>query len=496
MSPPSTPAQPKRRRSVLPKILLGGLLLAGTGTFVLRKKLEPQGGGLKLVAAAASTQSLSAPVVLAPFMQEVVERGEVSSSSNVEIRCMVQGKALTGTTILEIVPEGTYVKEGDFLVRLDDSTIKADLVQQQIAANTSRALEVEALAEFDAAKLALEEYESGTYLQDKGVMENERFVAQENMRRAEEYLRYSLRLAERGYVTSVQLDADRFAVDKARNELENVTTKLRVLERFTKVKTINRLKANVETAEARWRSRQNSHDLDEDRLKSLEDQLTKCVIKAPNAGQVVYANPPAGEPLVAEGKQVRERQIIIRLPDPKRMQVLARINESRIDRVRVGMVSRIRMDAFPNQVLKGMVRSVSEYPLPAASPYNTVKEYGAEITIEEPPSGARSGMTAQVSIEVEKLERALQVPVQSVLERGKRFFCVVQEDDGLAAREVRVGSANEQSVVITGGLSEGEQVILNPQSVESRLELPDVAAKADFKDAAARKTPRLADASR
>ena len=491
MNPP-TPK--KSRKSFLLKILLGSLLLLGSGTFFLRKKLESPGGALKL--SGVTSQPITAPAVMAAFLQEVVERGEVSSSSNVEIRCLVQGKALTGTTILEIVPEGSYVKEGDFLVRLDDSALRADLVQQQIAANTSRALEVEALAEFDAAKLALEEYESGTYLQDKGVIESERFVAQENMRRAEEYLRYSLRLAERGYVTSVQLDADRFAVEKARNELENVTTKLRVLDRFTKIKTINRLKANVETAEARWRSRQNSHDLDEDRLKSLEDQLTKCVIKAPSPGQVVYANPPAGEPLIAEGKQVRERQIIIRLPDPKRMQVLARINESRIDRVRVGMVSKIRMDAFPNHVLSGTVRSVSEYPLPAASPYNTIKEYGAEITIDEAPPGARSGMTAQVSIEVEKLEKVLQVPVQSVLERGKRFFCVVQEEEGLVAREVSVGSANEQVVVITTGLAEGDQVILNPQSVEARLELPDVAGKFEPKEPATRKSPQLADASR
>ena len=63
---------------------------------------------------------------------------------------------------------------------------------------------------------------------------------------------------------------------------------------------------------------------------------------------MVYANAgSSGEPLIAEGKLVRERQIIIRLPDPKRMQVIARVNESRIDRVKIGMPVRIRLDAFP-----------------------------------------------------------------------------------------------------------------------------------------------------
>lgn len=475
---------------------LAGLLLLGSvlGYAIFRTK--PSAPNAKYV---ADTPPMTSPAITAPFLQEVLERGEVSSSSNVEVRCQVQSKSLTGTPILEIVPEGTYVQEGDFLLRLDDSPIQADLVQQQIACNSSRALEVEGLADYEAAKLALEEYESGTFLQEKGLLESERFVAQENLRRAEEYLSYSIRLADRGYVTGVQLEADRFAVEKARKELENSTTKLEVLHRFTKLKTTNRLKANVETAEARWRSRQNSHNLDEERLKNLEDQLAKCHILAPTSGQVVYANLPSGEPLIAEGKPVRERQIIVRLPDPKRMQVLARINESRIDRVKVGMNAKIRMDAFPNLVLTGKVRSVSEYPLPAASPYSTIKEYGAEITIDDAPPGARSGMTAQAAIEVERLENVLQVPVQAVLERGKRFFCVVESEGEITAREVKVGSANEQSVVISSGLDEGEQVVLAPQSFESKLPLPKVAKKVDTsgpKASGRGKAPQLADAAR
>jgi RND family efflux transporter MFP subunit len=339
----------------------------------------------------------------------------------------------------------------------------------------------------------------GTFLQEKGLLESEQFVAKENLRRAEEYLNYSIRLADRGYVTGVQLEADRFAVEKARKELENSTTKLNVLHRFTKLKTVNRLKAGVETAQARWRSRQNSHNLDEERLKNLEDQLKKCRVLAPTSGQVVYANLPTGEPLIAEGKPVRERQIMVRLPDPKRMQVLARINESRIDKVRVGMRANIRMDAFPNTLLSGTVRSVSEYPLPAASVYNTIKEYGAEITIDDAPPGARSGMTAQASIEVERRESALQVPVQAVLERGKRFYCVVENEGEISAKEVKVGSANEQFVIISSGLEEGEQVVLAPQTFESKLALPKVVKKADHagpKAAGRGKAPQLADASR
>jgi hypothetical protein len=93
----------------------------------------------------------------------------------------------------------------------------------------------------------------------------------------------------------------------------------------------------------------------------------------------------------------------------------------------------------------------------------------------------------------------LQVPVQAVLERGKRFFCVVEADGEIVAKEVKVGSANEQSVIISSGLDEGEQVVLAPQTYEGKLSLPKVAKKSDPSATRAGgrgKPPQLADATR
>ena len=471
---PSRPPLTKRQLQILGGITVLVCLFA----WGLPKKNSKSGS--RSAAAAKSlvpTGPMTATANVRPYVEEVVERGEVASSSNVEIRCMVQSKSALGTPIIEIVPEGTYVQKGDFLVKLDDSSLQADLVQQRITCHTTRALLTEARADSEAAELAYNEYESGTFKQELGVVESERFVAQENLRRSEEYLRYSMKLASKGYVTEVQLEADKFAVEKARKELENSSTKLEVLHRFTKVKTINRLKAAVETASAKLHSRENSNQLEEERLKNLEDQLQNCQIIAPTSGQVVYANPVGGErdPLIAEGKLVRERQIIIRLPDPQRMQVSARINESRIDKVKIGMQTRILLDAFPNRPMWGTVRAISEYPLPASSVYSTIKEYAADISIDEPEKGVRTGMTAQVAIEVKRLDEALQIPVQAVLERGKKFYCIVTHDeDNLTVRKVAVGASNGQTVIIKEGLNLGEDVLLAPQNYEEEVAFPEI----------------------
>ena len=439
---------------------------------------------------------LTALVIEAPFLQEVVERGEIESSSNVEARCEVQGRGSLGTAIIQIVPEGTYVNKGDFLVKLDDSSLRADLVQQQIACNTSRAGVIEAQADVESTKLAQKEYESGTFRQEEQTMESEEFVAKENLRRAEEYLRYSERLATRGYVTQVQLEADRFSVAKCRKELDSAKTKLEVLHRLTKQKNLNKLRADGEIADARLKSRENSHALDNEKLDQIKAQIEKCVITASTSGQVVYANDPrntTGEPMIAEGKLVRERQMIIRLPDPARMQVVARINESRIDRVKVGMHVRVKVDAFPNFEMQGTVREVSEYPLPTASAYSSIKEYAAEIDIHDPPEGLRAGMTAQVAIEVKKLTKAVQVPLQAVIEREKRFFCLVKtEVDRIEAKEVAVGLSNDRSVIVEDGVFTGQSVVLAPQNYEDLVSLPAPTGKPKAKPPAAGKPASVA----
>ena len=477
MKPNAAPPQPlpslpawHSRKTVRVGIVLALLFGVGSQFFVNRK---PKGQTWS----EGDAPPVTAPVVSASFLQEVVERGEIESSSNVEVRCEVQGRGAAGTAIIEIVPEGKYVEKGDFLVKLDDSALQADLVQQQIGANSSRALMVEAQSDVETAKLALQEYESGTFRQEEQAKESEEFVAKENLRRAEEYLRYSERLASRGYVTEVQLEADRFAVEKARKELDSAKTKLEVLNRFTKQKALNKLRSDVETAEARLAARQNSHNLDAEKLVQVEAQIEKCVITAPTSGQVVYATEArgtsTGEPAIAEGKLVRERQLIVRLPDPKRMQVSARVNESRVDKVKNDMQVTIKVDAFPGMELLGTVREVGEYPLPNASAYSTLKEYSSIIEIHDPPDGLRAGMTAQAAIQIHTVDQAVQVPLQAVIQRDDRFFCIVTGEEGtIDAYEVAVGLANDKSVIIEDGLHPGQQVVLAPQNYEEFVSLP------------------------
>src|SRR4051812_25849029 len=97
-----------RRQLVLGATAL--ILLVG-GTAVVRAKRSNSHAVWK---EDSSSEPLTAAVTTGPFTQEVIERGEVQSSRNVEVRCQVPTRGTQGLAIIQIVPEGTIVKAGDF----------------------------------------------------------------------------------------------------------------------------------------------------------------------------------------------------------------------------------------------------------------------------------------------------------------------------------------------------------------------------------------------
>lgn len=429
----------------------------------------------------AAPNLLTAEVTSGPFINRVLEQGEIESSSSVEVRCEVRSRNSSGTNILEIVPEGTRVEEGAFLIKLDDSALQTELIQQQITCSGSESLAIEAEAALRSAELALLEYEEGTFSEQEETLESAHVVAKENLRRAEEYYAYSQKLAERGYVSPVQLEADKFAVEKAKKELDVATTKLRVLREFSKKKMLNQLNADIKTARAKLDARQKTWKLDQQRLDEVDEQIAKCVIKAPAAGQVVYANDANraranAELLIAEGVPVRERQVLVRLPDPHKMRVLAKVHESRISHIRKGLAAEVTTDALPDQPLFGTVAHVSEYPVPSVNVYSShIKEYAVEIEIHDPPAELRPGMSAEVDILVEHLESQLQLPIDAVIARGDRFFVAIAQDGGaFETREIKVGSVNDTMIVIREGLEVGQKVVLNYSEIQDRLKLPEI----------------------
>ncbi|QGJ72283.1 Efflux RND transporter periplasmic adaptor subunit [Planctomycetales bacterium 10988] len=411
------------------------------------------------------TNVIVTPVIHNRFEHRVLAEGEVESSSNVDIRCEVKGKGSGySTTILWLIPEGTFVQPGEKLIEFESAALREEEVQQRIIYEQARAAKIQTELAFESAKIAIDEYINGTFKQELQTVEAEIVVAEENLRRAEDYARYSEKMAQKGYVTPVQLEADQFAVTNAKLNLDASRTKKMVLENFTKKKTLKLLESDLGTAEAKMLAQQSSFKLEEDQLKEIQANIANCVVYAPSAGQVVYANETdrrgSTELLIEEGLSVRERQVIIRLPDPDQMQVRVKVKESRVGLMEIGQEARLTMDALHGMELYGNVTKVDAIPIP--SYYSNVKEYAVNVSIDNPSQSLKPGMSAQVAILVNAEENAFQVPVQSVKQIGRDHFVCLKTPRGPEVRKVQLGSHNDQYVVIRKGVKDSDEVVMNP----------------------------------
>ncbi|RIK78002.1 MAG: hypothetical protein DCC68_16155 [Planctomycetota bacterium] len=446
-------------------VVVGALVASGAAYF-------GDGSGTQTDVAAAILQ----PVSRGPFEHFVVERGELESSNNEEVRCLVKAETGTGTAILKIVPSGKFVKKGDFLIQFDDSALRTQLTQQKIYVANAQAAKTQNETALKTAEAALQEYINGTSKQEQELARGEVFVAEENLRRAEEYLRFAERLAAVNYINAVQLDAERFAVQKAGKDLEAAKTKLDVLQNHTYQKMVAQLNGAIAQANAMLTASEATLALESSRLHVLETQVANCRVVAPNDGQVVYATSNDRrrdeQVIIEEGAIIREGQTVIRLPDAKQMQVKATINESRINHVRPGAIAKIELDSNPGTFYDAYVESVDAFPM-AGRWSSSTKEYGAIVKITSPTDNLRPGLRAKVTVIVSREPDVLQVPVQSIVERNGINYCLVSSDNKLTAKPVEIGANNDKFVVVHSGLSEGEQVALDGKQYAESVEFPE-----------------------
>lgn len=413
------------------------------------------------------------------FVHEISDKGELQSAENLEIKCQVE-TGREGVTIIQLpFKEGDHVEKGDLIAVLDSSALENELSTQQIQANTSQAVYIQSQNLYETAKIALEEYQDGTFRQERELIESEIFVAEENLKRGQEYYEYSKKLNALGYVTEVQLQADKFAVDKARKELDTAKTKLSVLENYTKAKMVMTLKSEIRSAEAKMMADKESYDLELKKLKFLEEQISRCKIYSPAAGELVYANESdrRGNPenVIEELAAVRENQTLFWLPDKTQMQVRVKVNESRIGRIEPGMPAVVNVEARWGEVLRGRVVRVDTYPVPQHWSASSVREYYVYVALDNAPLDLRPGFSTQVKITVNRLDDAIQIPIQSVLNHGEKHYCAVKTPGGsYALREITVGASNDLKVVVTDGLQDGEMVVHNRADIVKHFKLPEI----------------------
>ncbi len=398
------------------------------------------------------------------FVASVNEAGDIESSVNVEIRCEVKSKGSPGTAILEIIPEGTMVKEGEFICQLDDSALRDELTLQRIAVAEDKASLIQAQSDLDTASRILVEFENGLYEQEVAKLKAEVANAEEAVRRAAEFRRHSENLSRKGYRTKTQLEADKFAEEKAKLDLALAKQNLNVYREFTKDRMVAEFKSEIKKQEANVEATEYTVELSRNRETELQQEVANCRITAPVDGMVVYANETdrRGDAsfVIEEGALIRDGQPIVMLPDPERMQVRTKVNDSKINQVEVGDPCLVRVDTDPEKPVAAQVKRIASFPLPRRW-YQAPIEYEVFVEITENSELIRPGLRGKVEIFTERMPDVVQAPISSIVRHQDDYFVFVRSIDRIDARKVEIGVNNDKFIEIKEGLNVGEEVLVD-----------------------------------
>ena len=103
--------------------------------------------------------------------------------------------------------------------------------------------------------------------------------------------------------------------------------------------------------------------------------------------------------------------------------------------------------------------------------------------------GLKPGMSAEVQIVMATHSDVLMVPVSAVVETQDGAFCWVNTQAGPERRIIETGDSNDVYIIIESGVSEGDDVILNPLAFvrEAQLDVLKPGDKARMEEIRKRK---------
>ena len=410
--------------------------------------------------------------------------GRLESSKRTIVRCELENLAGTrgggSSTILTVLPEGTRVKRGDVLATLDGSTYEEMLRQQAITVEQAKASHLQVQLNHEIALLAVREYREGTVEETLKGMEGTITLARSDLSRAQDHLTWTKRMSEKGYSSAAQIVSEKHTVAQLELALERQLTAMELFKRFTLPKTEKNLLGQVKSAETSLGNEGLRLQRQLERFKLLEQQVTRCTIRAPHDGVLFYfkdANPRGQSASIDEGIEVRQRQPLFYLPDLSEMEAQVAVNESVVDRVVPGQRVSITFEALPKLVLSGRVVSISQIPTRVTvrgddrTPMDTgIRFFTTIVKLDSVTDQLKPGMSTMVDFVLSRRENVLAIPHEAVRsDRGKKV-CYVAHEDRLERRVVKIGQDTAEMVEVLDGLREGEMVALNPPGTTAHVE--------------------------
>lgn len=153
------------------------------------------------------------------------------------------------------------------------------------------------------------------------------------------------------------------------------------------------------------------------------------------------------------GQAVEPSTLLFRVSDPSVVNVVARVYEEDLGKVRVGQDTTVRTLSYPDQVFAGKIILVG----PSLDPQSRTVEVW--IRLPNPQGLLKPNLFARASVVLRQNSAALTVPTAAIIEANGEKLVFVRQKGEYARVEVATGTSDDQFTEITDGLVPGDEVV-------------------------------------
>lgn len=195
------------------------------------------------------------------------------------------------------------------------------------------------------------------------------------------------------------------------------------------------------------------------KLKQLNESLSKLDVRAPHDGLLAYKANWRGEK-PREGQSMWPGQKIAELPDISNMKVKLFVLESEAINLTIDKPVTFTLNAYADKPFKGKVETVA--PFPTSIKRGDPQKYFEVIVVLETQNTKLfvPGRKLEANIEIKATTKKIIVPLQSVFVEAKQSFVYLYEDGDYKSVPVTLGQASLSHVEILSGLKEGQKIAL------------------------------------
>jgi HlyD family secretion protein len=333
------------------------------------------------------------------------------------------------------VDQGSRVKAGQLLARMDDTNLQGQLLQAQ--------------GNLAAAEANLRKLKAGNRPQE--IQQAER-----NLQEAQAQI-----IASRStYESNVQLFANgaisRNALDTSRSAYEANQAHINSLQQQYSLMRVGSRPEDIDAGSAQVMQARGA-------LETIQTQIKDTFIRAPFAGIITQKYADAGAFVTpttsASATTSATSSSILALANS--LEAFINVSESDVRNIYPGQSVELRVDAYPGRIFKGKVRLVA----PESVVSQNVTSFQVRVQIlDDPKNELKSGMNLTANFLVGQRKAALLIPTPAVVSEAQGTgVYLLQGKSKPVFRPIRVGATvGTQTEVLSGLTAEDRVFITSP----------------------------------